>query len=133
MKIFKLFIFIFLFCLWADIAFAQEQKKEKIEAIKAAFITNKLNLTTDEAQKFWPIYNQYHKELTDLFALRREARKNDDNSLDEDLEYDVKIITVRKKYKNEFLKVLTPEKTNQFYQAEREFREELIKQLKNRR
>lgn len=133
MKIFKLFIFIFLFCLGADITFAQEQKKEKIEAIKAAFITNKLNLTTDEAQKFWPVYNQYHKEIIDLFELRREARKNDDNSLDEDLEYDVKIITVRKKYKNEFLKVLSPEKTNQFYQAEREFREELIKQLKNRR
>jgi Skp family chaperone for outer membrane proteins len=133
MKIIKLYICILLFCLSADFTFAQEHRKEKIEAIKVAFITNKLDLTTEEAQKFWPVYNQYHKELTELFELRREARKNDDNSLDEDLEYDIKIVAVRKKYRNEFLKVLSPEKTSHFYQAEREFREELIKQLKNRR
>ncbi|TAG99750.1 MAG: periplasmic heavy metal sensor [Sphingobacteriales bacterium] len=107
--------------------------EEKIEALRIAFLTRYLDLSAEEAQKFWPVYNQYHKELTELFELRREARKNDDNSLDEDLEYDIKIVAVRKKYRNEFLKVLSPEKTSHFYQAEREFREELIKQLKNRR
>ena len=44
---------------------AQERREhyQRIEAIKVAFITKKLDLTTEEAQKFWPVYNNYQKEL----------------------------------------------------------------------
>ena len=41
-------------------------RAEKIEALKIAFITQKLQLTTDEAQKFWPVYNQYENEIRSL-------------------------------------------------------------------
>ena len=40
-----------------------EKKQENIEALKVAFISKELDLTPDEAQKFWPQYNQYSKEL----------------------------------------------------------------------
>ena len=39
-----------------------ENKKENIEAQKVAFITSKLNLTTEESQKFWPVYNEYESK-----------------------------------------------------------------------
>ncbi|OZA24427.1 MAG: hypothetical protein B7X86_08430 [Sphingobacteriales bacterium 17-39-43] len=48
---------------------------ERIEAIKVAFITKKLDLTTEEAQKFWPVYNNYQKELMELMRKRREDRQ----------------------------------------------------------
>lgn len=122
------------FCLSADITLAQNTKREKIESLKIAFITKKLDLSPEDSQIFWPVYNQYQKEIGDLILLRRAARKDSDpDAIDEDLDIEGKIVDVRKKYRKEFARVLSPEKINQFYQAEREFREELIKQLKSRR
>ena len=47
----------------ASSLFAQpEKKKEDIKAMKIGFITNELNLTPDEAQKFWPVYNEFQKK-----------------------------------------------------------------------
>src|SRR5258708_29601670 len=45
----------------------------RIEALKIAYLTKKLNLSTDEAQKFWPIYNKYAEEIR---QTRIEARAN---------------------------------------------------------
>jgi hypothetical protein len=121
------------FCLWANITLAQNNHREKIESLKIAFITKKLDLSPETSQMFWPVYNQYQKELGDLIVERKEARKShNSNAIDEDLDIEGKIVEVRKKYRKEFSKVISPVKVNQFYQAEREFRDELIKQLKNR-
>ena len=43
-----------------------ETRAEKIQSLKIAFITQKLQLTTDEAEKFWPVYNQYDNEIRSL-------------------------------------------------------------------
>jgi hypothetical protein len=137
MKKLLLILVTVLFCLWADNSLAQMKKRERIEAIKIAFITKRIDLQPEESQNFWPLYNQYQKEIGDLIMQRRAARNDPDadaiDALDEDLDIEGKIVAVRKKYRKEFAKVLSPEKINQFYQAERDFREELIKQLKNRR
>lgn len=131
------FIIAIFICLSADASFAQMHKREKIEAIKMAFITQRLSLSPEESQSFWPLYNQYQKEISDLIVQRRAAKKDPNpdpiEAIDEDLDIDGKIVAVRKKYRKEFTKVLSPDKINQFYTAERDFREELIKQLKNRR
>ncbi len=42
------------------------QRGEKIEALRIAFITNKLSLTTTESEKFWPVYNVYRREVAEL-------------------------------------------------------------------
>lgn len=126
--------FTIFFCLSAEITLAQNTKREKIESLKIALITKKLDLSPEDSQIFWPVYNQYQKEIGDLIMQKRAARKDTDPAaIDEDLDIEGKIVDVRKKYRKEFSKVLSPEKINQFYQAEREFREELIKQLKSRR
>ena len=48
-------------------AFAQN--KNKLEAQRVAFITQRLNLTPEEAQQFWPIFNQYTEKLQQIRAL----------------------------------------------------------------
>src|SRR5689334_13027544 len=45
-----------------------QQQKENIESRHIAFITNQLQLTPEEAQVFWPVYNKYHAEVE---ALRK--------------------------------------------------------------
>ena len=116
---------------------SREERHEQIEAIKVAFITNKLNLNSDEAQQFWPIYNVYQKELMELMKKRREDRQKENvdpnDRINADLAYETKMLELKKKYKKIFLKAIPPEKLIKLYQAEREFREHLIKQLNNRR
>ena len=50
-----------------------KEKKEQIKSLKVAFITNELNLTPDEAAKFWPIFNAFDAKQTEL---RQEKIKN---------------------------------------------------------
>lgn len=118
---------------------AQEkgQRSQQIESVKIAFITQKLDLNTSEAEKFWPVYNDYQQELKEVFKARREARKkneaNPNNKLDNELDFETRLLNIRKKYKEDFSKVIPTEKVLQFFQAEREFREQMIKELKDRR
>jgi len=98
-------------------------RSEKIQALKIAFITQKLQLTSAEAEKFWPVYNQYENEINSL----RPNNKNGDV-----LENEEKLLNIRKKYKPSFEKIIGPQKLNQLFNAERDFRGVLIKQLKNR-
>lgn len=57
---------IYLFFLVSCSLFAQPAKLEKMKAYKVAFLTTELNLTPDEAAKFWPIYNDYSQKKTSL-------------------------------------------------------------------
>jgi hypothetical protein len=57
-----------LFLLISSLSFAQDfkERREKVKALKVAFITEKLELTTEEAQKFWPIYNVFDDNQSEL-------------------------------------------------------------------
>ncbi len=96
-----------------------DPRGEKIKALKIAFITQKLNLTADEAQKFWPVYNQYDQEVRGVD--RKDVMKSDQQLLD-----------IRKKYQSSFEKILGPQRLNRLFNAERDFREVLIRRLKDR-
>ncbi|MGB0178240.1 MAG: hypothetical protein ACPF9D_13825, partial [Owenweeksia sp.] len=52
--------------------FAQQRDRvnDRIEAMRAQFFTEKLDLTPEEAQKFWPVYNQYREELAKIQGNR---------------------------------------------------------------
>ncbi len=97
-------------------------KAEKIQALKIAFITQKLQLTSAEAERFWPVYNQYENEIKNL----RANNKNGDV-----LDNEEKLLNIRKKYKPSFEKILGPQKLNDLFNAERDFRNVLIRRLKN--
>jgi hypothetical protein len=129
-----------IFCLTLNASlFAQDHREryEQIEAIKVAFITKKLDLTTEEAQKFWPVYNNYQKELMVLMKKRREDRQKTDiapnDKINADLAYESKMLDLKKRYKKLYSRTIPSEKILLLYQAEREFREHLIKQLNHRR
>jgi len=110
-------------------AFAQEQqpdqkKEEKIQALEIAFISRKLDLTPDEAQKFWPVYNEYKKDVRQTML----TEKNNPNEIDREQ----KILDIRKKYSDRFVSVIGQPRMNKFFQSEREFRGVLLNELKNR-
>lgn len=99
-------------------------RKNRLETIQIAYLTKELSLTQEEAQKFWPVYNDYRSELV---QVRKETK-------DDEVLSDEKVLNVRKKYKSEFKKVLgTDQRVNQVFLAEKNFRELLRKELMNRR
>ncbi len=99
------------------------KRAEKIQALKTAFITQKLKLTPAEAQKFWPVFGQYE---TDMKKLLR------DNPSADVIDNEEKLLNIRKKYRPEFEKVLGKPRMNKLFTAEKEFRVVLIRQLKNK-
>jgi hypothetical protein len=100
-----------------------DTRAEKIKSLKIAFITQKLQLSTDEAQKFWPIYDQYENEIN---SLRLENKNATVIGIEE------KLLTIRKKYLGSFEKVIGPQRVNNLFIAEKDFRSILIQRLKNR-
>jgi hypothetical protein len=100
---------------------------EKLEAVKIGYITQKLNLSPEEAQRFFPVYNQYAAEIK---AVNQDQRQN--NNLSE-LEREDKILSIRKKYDIEFRKVISADKVNTFFSLEKDFRDMIKKELQERR
>ena len=101
----------------------EARKAEKIEALKIAFITQKLELTSDEAQKFWPIYSQYENDMKQLLLDKKNA---------DVIDSDEGLLNIRKKYRPEFIKVIGQPRMNKLFNAEKEFRGVLLRHLQNR-
>lgn len=128
MKKYLLIAFLFIAGLTQLKAQQQEDPEEnaKIEALKIAFISKKLDLSPDEAQKFWPVYNQYFKEMRQVIK---------DNKTDENGDVIVgeeKMLDIRKKYRDQFVKIIGQPRMNKLFNAERDFRRILINRIKNR-
>ena len=107
---------------------AQDELRDggKLQAYKIAFLTKKLNLTPEEAQKFWPIYNKYEEEL-------RAARLENRQKKSTEIATEEKILNIRKKYNGEFSKALSTEKINNLFKSEREFGNIVQKEFMERR
>jgi hypothetical protein len=99
---------------------ANEKKQQGIDALKVAFISKELELTPDEAQKFWPVYNQYAKELKTTINHGNDA-----------LDRDEKLLNLRKSYKEQFSNVLGQQRMNKIFNAEGRFRNLLIKSMRD--
>lgn len=120
-----------------------QEKKEKIKALKVAYLTNKLSLTPDEAEKFWPVYNEYQDKLMQLrYDKMKEARNVQDNLdamsdddvaayLDNRMKSKKEELDLETEYMNKIRKVLPIRKVALLIQAEHDFRSEIMHQYKN--
>lgn len=119
----KLLLILSLFTLPIATLIAQPGQ-ETLERLKIAFITRQLNLTTDEAQKFWPVYNQYSDESKKI---------HQDYKGKDQLEMQQKLLDLKKKYKPDFLKAISSEKFEKLLTVEDQWREKLKQELERRR
>lgn len=118
------------------------KKKDQIKAQKVAFITDKLQLTVEEAQQFWPIYNEMNKKSDEIEAQIRTIVKNYkknketlsntelETMSDKMVELQVTSAKLDAEYYQKYKKVLSIRKIMELNQAEREFKHELLQQLK---
>ncbi len=96
----------------------------KAETIRKAYITRELNLSPKESEEFWPVYNNYTKEI-------KQARQQFTN---DEVAFEEKVVEIRKKYKPNFQKVLggNPQRTNKLSTADKAYRDKLRQELENR-
>jgi hypothetical protein len=117
-------------------------KQERIEKLKVAFITEKLALSTEEGDKFWPIYNEFSKERKATKKSIRDLRKKLEfsytatdivNYTDQIATLEKKEIDLKAKFVKDTLPVLGPAKTVKLASLEEEFKKELLQKIKERR
>jgi hypothetical protein len=130
-------------CSFLCISAQPNAKKEKIEVLKVAFITKKINLTSNEAQVFWPLYNELTDKLEANQAYVRQYLKSankaeiTDKEAEELINADIialkKEAELHKEYYEKFKKILPVTKVAQLRIAEHEFRKEIIQHIKNKK
>ena len=142
MKQFYRYIFVCLFALVAFATIAQPvSKRDKIEALRVSFINQKVNFTTQEAQLFWPLYDEYSDRLENARkSFRQQFIKNIDFTTLTDKEAETyvsaelslkqKEYELFKEYFEKFKKILPIKKVALLRRAEEEFKKELIKNIK---
>lgn len=126
---------------WAQRPSGEEM--QKIQDAKIAIITNRLNLSPEQATGFWPVYNEYSQKRRDIHRAQRKIindkkaeGKTDDqvlNNLKEVQDLKQKELDLEKEYQNRFLKVISASQVIELYKAERTFNDMLIQRLKQRK
>ncbi len=147
MKILKNIICLSLTLAITTIAFGQKHKenrkahKERIKAMKVSYITEKIDLTPQEAQHFWPIYNEFDAKMDETRRTIRKSHKNDasiDEMTDTEVEQMIlkhnkarqKELDLMNEYHSKFKAILPIKKVAKLYKAEHGFKRELLKKLK---
>jgi hypothetical protein len=104
--------------------FGKGAVKEKIEMFKVQFFTEKLALTTAEAELFWPVYEAQKKAIKEII----DTKGNDEIQMQEAM------LNVRKKYKADLKPVLkSDERINEALKVDREFLKQIRSEVMRRK
>lgn len=132
MKPFIVTCFFIVASIHSTFAQKKESRFQQIETAKIAYITKQLDLSPAEAQKFFPLYNQYRVEMRNIIQQKRTERSNFRAGQPNELSFDSQILDCKKKYRQKFSTAIPSSKAIRFFEVEREFRESLFKELKSR-
>lgn len=140
-------ISICLFCVISLSAQMNKESREKINTLKIAYLTEQLNLTSLEAEKFWPIYNAYDKEQNNLrnenrTRLKALIQKNGSiDSISEQeaeklinlkIKADKKLIEIQERFIEKIRTVISYKKLIKLQVSEMEFARKLMRKYKRK-
>ena len=140
----KRFGLILALSLVASFAFSQSpEAMKKIESARIALITQRLDLTPGQAEKFWPVYNEFNNKRRALRQeLISERKTTDPSNLSEEegkelMEKAMAIkqqeLDLEKEYSDRLLKVISARQLLELKKAEKDFRDMLLRRLQERR
>ncbi|OFX27335.1 MAG: hypothetical protein A2041_08925 [Bacteroidetes bacterium GWA2_31_9b] len=148
MKLFRLLVPIVFILAFTRFATSQEvqsksDKEQIIKAQKIAFFTEKIGLTPVEAEKFWPVYNNYWEIKNKIIAERKDkmtffSQNSDKMSQSEMIKYadqyinfETQLADLLNEYHIKFKKILPIEKVMKIYVADYEFKTYLLMKIKD--
>jgi Spy/CpxP family protein refolding chaperone len=137
-------IIILLFMFMSLAGFAQgspSPARERISAAKIGLITDRLNLTTDQAPQFWATYNEYSDKKREIKKQLRGLKNHNSHltatdeqvqkSLQEMIALRQKEVDLEKDYMNKFLKTISPRQLAELYKTEQDFTKILLERLED--
>lgn len=120
--------------------------KEKIEALAVAYITEKLELTPDEATQFWPVYNKMRDKRYAVERARRQLIKEMEDQFEtltdeQAKDYASKMAALEKqKYeasfeynKDQIIAIVGAKRFLKLMKAHSDFRKKMLREYKKRR
>ena len=133
-------ILFLLICISLNVAATGQNAKNKLQAQRVAFITQRLNLTPEEAQQFWPVFNQYTEKLQQIRTAVKEEKTVDELS-DTDTEKMIlsefdresRELDLKKDLYQKLRKIISVKKIAKLYRAERDFKGMLIEKIQQNR
>ena len=131
---------IVLMLLTTSTVFGQQFKdNERIRAMRVAFITNALELTPEESQGFWALYNEYESSQRSIRAKYRSNRNmmlmNDkelEQQIENTLDMEGELLQLKRTYIGRLKDVIPIRKIAMLNNVEKNFREELLKEFRQR-
>ena len=134
-------MFLFVFKLQAQEGKDRQQHRERIKAMKVAYITQELNMDAKLAEKFWPVYNQYECTKTDLHKKEHLEIENIENiteaeaekMLAEFLEIEKEEYIVKKELYANLKEIMSAREIVKLHQLESDFNKKLIKEYRARK
>lgn len=123
-----------------------EDRRKEFQAQKIAFLTTKLDLSPEEAQVFWPVYNElekareaHHRKFIESKREMKKRMKSGEELTDSEIEAfllerfqeDREKADMEEKYFKKLKAVLSMKKLAILYGAEEEFRFKMLRQYKN--
>ncbi len=135
----KISFFLWLFCL--SFATIGQNDKDKIEVLRVSFINKKLEFSNNEAEKFWPVYNEYNDKIKAIKknlrqSFRRSPETLSDKEAEELYQLDVKSkqaeVDVHKQYSEKIKTIIGAKKYIKLRVAEDEFKREIINSIKDK-
>ena len=130
--------------------FAQDgrnrEKMEQVKSLKIAYITNELALSSEEAAKFWPVYNDYEEkqrlvkrqkmgnymDRMDTGAIDKMTEKEASAVLAQMESNEEELFQLRKKFVANLRNVIPPIKIIKLKKAEENFNRKLLKQYRDK-
>ena len=132
-----------LLCVLATGSVFSQSINEKIEARKIALITQKLELTPEQAERFWPIYREWSERRMDLAREFNEARRDFDpqvaseeetrRMLDMGMRIKEQRLNLERDYSERMRQVITDRQLLNLRRAEEDFKQMLLKRMQERR
>lgn len=124
-----------------------KEKKEQVKALKVAFITTELNLTPEEAAKFWPIFNAFEDKQQEIKKqkLRALLDRTDGNAIDKLSEKEAatlltqmestedELYQLKKKFVASLKGILPATKILKLKKAEEQFSKKLLQQYRDKK
>ncbi|MBK7478150.1 MAG: hypothetical protein IPN74_04730 [Haliscomenobacter sp.] len=119
---------------------AQGNMESRIRSMRVAFITERMKLSPDEAEKFWPIHNQYESEtrkIREKYRAERDFQTMSDQEVErfltDHLDMEDELLKLKRDYYARMRKVVPARKLAMYVRADLDFNRKLIQSLQNRK
>lgn len=98
----------------------ESKKVQDIKALYVAYVTKQLDLTPDEAQKFWPVHTQFENDIKSVNKDLPELQKQQ------------AYLDVKKRYQDNFSRIIGASRCDRFFRMDGEFKRKLL-EIRNQR